>query len=231
MDATTVFFNHLPFIIVTVLLPLVGAIYISIRHIYTVVRDRRIYPVTGEAYSIYLLLALAGLIVLGLVFFRVAYDYTYTSMELVVRPDTGQAVMVTRNWVIIKDLEDLNLYIGIVDFLRVFYFLAGVTIGLGAIPLMLRMAHKLWMIEVMIFVFNPLMFVYLEIKPLQRMKYSYALTQGYNLSLRSSPYNDYAYGLIHFWFPAGLILGLIISVSLLLFVRRWAVNLELLKKY
>ncbi len=229
MDATTVFLNHLPFIIVTVLLPLAGAIYVTIRHVYTVIRDRRIYPVTGEAYSIYLLLALAGLIVLGLVFFKVAYDYTYTSMELVVRPDTGQAVMVTRNWVIIKDLEDLNLYIGIVDFLKIFYFLAGLTIGLGVIPLMLRMAHKLWIIETLIFVLNPLMFVYLEIKPLQRMKYSYALVEMYDLG--RSPYSDYASSLIDFWFPAGVFLGLVVSVLVVLFVRRRAFNLDLLNKY
>jgi len=231
LDAMDVFLNHLPFIIVTVLLPLAGAVYIVVRHLFTVIRDKRIYPVAGEAYSVYLLLALAGLVVLGLVFFKVAYDYTYTSMEVVVRPDTGQTVLVTRNWVIIKDLDDLDLYSGIVGFLRIFYLLAGVTIGLGVIPLTLRMAHKLWMIEALIFVLNPLMFILLEIKPLQRMKYSYALAQSYNLGLGDSPYEDYAISLIKFWLPIGLLIGLGISVLVVLVVRRMAVNLDLLKKY
>ncbi len=231
MDVTNVFWNHLPFILTSVVLPVIGILYIAFRLLFYAARERKVVTITSELYNIYLLFGIASVLVLDFVFFKVAYDYTYTTVKTVINPETGQVVTVFVTWNIIRNMSELSLYLSIVNILKPFYFLAGLSIGLSILVLLLRRVHRMWYLELLVYVANPIIFIYSEIKPLQGIKYSYQLVNLLGIGTGHSPYSDYAAVLLTHWLGTGLVLGILLAVFVWVIVSRYATNIGVLSRF
>ncbi len=231
MNVTNVFWNHLPFILTSVVLPVIGILYIAFSLLFYAARERKVVTITSELYNIYLLFGIASVLVLDFVFFKVAYDYTYTTVKTAINPETGQVVTVFVTWNIIRNMSELSLYLSIVNILKPFYFLAGLSIGLSILVVLLRRVHRMWYLELLVYVVNPIIFIYSEIKPLQGIRYSYQLVNMLGIGTGHSPYSDYAVVLLTHWLGTGLVLGILLTVFIWVIVSRYATNIGVLSRF
>ncbi|MCE4628083.1 MAG: hypothetical protein F7C34_02910 [Desulfurococcales archaeon] len=183
MSSCGVIANHYPFILVTLILPAVPTLYITAGHLYSAARYGRLSH-RGEQLTVYSVILIPVIIILGAAFFKAAYDYTYLR-GAVVTPE-GQAVVA---WKSISTPEDEALLRAITRCLSYYYLLAGFELGLAPILVALRKYTDSWLLHLAALVAGPLMFIGLETLPVKRMYYAYAYAKTNSIAPGTTPFS------------------------------------------
>lgn len=200
--------SYLPYLVVTVVMPLLGLLYIWLRTL--IMTRRKTYYIRPDntVYNVYLLAGLLPLIGGSAVLEKIVSDYVYGT---------------TVPWRWINTATDMYTYMKISEFLSHFYLLAGVGIGLSLLLLLLYKYYENWYIDMAIYLGNLAWFLYLTPRPLARFKYTSNYIKAYNVDPLTQPFQLVS-GLFAEKLAAGLIIGTSFAILAAVYYyrsRRW----------
>lgn len=205
MPGCGVIANHYPFILVTLILPAVPTLYVIAGHLYTAARRRRLSH-RGERLTVYSIILIPVIVILGAAFFKAAHDYTYLR-GAVVTPE-GQAVVA---WKSIATPEDESLLRAITRCLSYYYFIAGLELGLSPLLVLLRRHTDSWLLHLLVLVAGPLMFAYLETLPVKRMYFSYTYAKTHGITPGATPFTTIVWPVWSSRLLQGVVAGLVLA--------------------
>ena len=206
--------GHYPFIAATVILPLLLSFYTIQRHILKALLRGIIEDPYDTIYTVGLIL-LAGSLPMSLFLYKGAFDSTYLRYA---ETPFGSGWY---TWNMITGPRDLELLLTIVEELKTYFALAGLAIGLSLLPALLRKLHGYWLIETPLLAMPPLIFIFLELRPLKNMRFaSGAYTAGI-AEPGSTPYELYIENPLMLSLAEGLLAGVAISAAVYLLVKQW----------
>ncbi len=213
--------NHYPFILVTIVLPLVPLAYIVLGHLYSVLRSRRLYY-RGGRLTTYSILLIPIIIMLGSAFFKAAYDYTYITMVVGGSGPNSGAIPIY--WQSIATNQDYRRLENIAYCLAPYYSLAGLTLGLVPGVILLRRATEAWTIHVIPAIMGSIMFAELEAAPIKEMYFALGFLKEHNLPLGTKPFQLIAWPIWEKHLILGFIAGLLLSLTTYVLARSHASN-------
>lgn len=188
--------SYIPYLIVTVVMPLIGLFYIWLRTLVYARKRAYMDRPDNTLYNVYLIGGLLPLIGGSVVLEKIVSDYVYGT---------------TIPWRWIHTVTDLYTFLKISEFLSYFYFIAGLGIGLSSLFVILYKYYNNWYIDLLIYLGNIAWFLYLTPRPLERFKYTSAYIQTYNVTPGAQPFE-----LVSGLFTEKLIYGVILGLSMAL---------------
>ncbi len=220
--------DHLPFILTTLGLPLAAIVWAYIGHVYGVIRRGVIEEPYNVVYMILLFLSGGVLAGVDFVFFKAAYDATYLTYRYV--GGMGGSGLVAIPWRFMNSMEDIAKLQSIVSSLKPLFFLSGIIVGMTVLLVLLRKLHRYWYAESLIIISGPLIFLYLETKPIRNMRFSTGIINLLNLQPGVTPWQVYAEKPLLLSLILGFIAGTAVSLIAYLWLYRASRNLRLLRK-
>jgi len=207
--------GHLPFAFTTLFYPLALAIAIHTYHwVNLAKRGRTVDPYT-EGYMLAFILLAALSLWFSLFFYKAAFDSTY------LRAYEAPMGTVLGTWKTVVDQSDLARISRIIDALRPYYFVAGLAAGLSILPALMRSVHTRWFVETPLLAAGPLIFIALESKPLNNMRFSLVISRKLGAD-GASVYEFLARPRLMPLFYAGLVIGVMASLALYSVYKRGA---------
>ncbi len=196
--------SYIPYLIVTVVMPLIGLFYIWLRTLVNAKKRAYMGRPYNTLYNVYLIGGLLPLIGGSVVLEKIVSDYVYGT---------------TIPWRWIHTVTDLYTFLKISEFLSYFYFIAGLGIGLSTLLVTLYKYYDNWYIDLLIYLGNIAWFLYLTPRPLARFKYTSAYIQTYNVTQASQPF-DLVSSLFLERLVFGAVVGLILAIIASLYYIR-----------
>jgi len=186
--------SYIPYLIVTVVMPLIGLLYIWLRTLVNARKRTYMGRPDNTLYNVYLIGGLLPLIGGSVVLEKIVSDYVYGT---------------TIPWRWIHTVTDLYTFLKISEFLSYFYFIAGLGIGLSILLVILYKYYDNWYIDLVVYLGNIAWFLYLTPRPLERFKYTSAYIQTYNVTPGIQPFE-----LVSGLFTERLIYGVLLGLSM-----------------
>jgi len=202
-DIGYVFNSYLPFLLVTVILPVTGLVYLWTRSMRLSRKGLIMARPPNTVYVVYLIASLISAMGAAVAFYKAAVDYVYGSMSM---------------WRFIKSDDELTLYMSIGRMIAFFHFLAGLGIGLMAQLPYARRSYDYWYVDLGVYLANIGWFLYLSRSPLDIFHYAYAYRLAKNIPVSASPYDLIKWTILKA-FALGVLLGLMLT-SLIVITRR-----------
>lgn len=196
--------SYMPYLVVLVVIPLVGVLYLWLRTIYYARRGEYLQRPDHPVYSVYLIGGLFPIIGGAAVLYKIVADYVYGHLPM---------------WRWIRAPIDLYTYQRIAEFLSHFYLLSGLVIGLSTLLILLRKYYENWYIDLAVYLGTSAWFLYLTPLPLKKFKYTTNFMKTHNIPAGSLPYNMVS-PLLHERLAIGVAIGLAMSASAYLYYRR-----------
>ena len=186
--------SYLPYLIATTVMPLIGLLYVALHILFATRRGERLLRPENPLYQVFLVGGVADLAFGAVVLYKLARDSVYGTLP---------------PWRWIHTFDDLLVFERIASFLAKFYFIAGVAVGLSLLLILLYKYYEYWYVDLLIYLGNIGLFLYLTPKPLQDFKFTGHYMATHNVSA-PTPYALVEPSLINA-FSAGVVVGGLIA--------------------
>jgi len=194
--------SYLPYLIATTILPLAGLLYVALHTLVSARRGERLLRPENAFYQVFLIGGVADLAFGAVILYKLVNDSVYGTLP---------------PWRWIDTFDDLLVYQEIASFLVKFYFIAGVACGLLLLLILLYRYYEYWYVDLIIYLGNIGLFLYLTPKPLKDFKFTGHYIATHNVTA-STPYALVEPGFLHA-FSAGVFVGGLIAGGIYVYYK------------